>query len=107
MTLGTGPSPKCGDVIGHWRENQDLEAVATMTGHAAMNSAADENSLHATLMGTDNFMLWEIIKGDPASVAEQIRAISEVDGVSGVMFTFQDYLYDIDRFGRQVMPLLK
>ena len=98
---------ECDDVIGKWRESQDLEAVATMTGHAAMNSAADENSLHATLMGTDNFMLWEIIKGDPASVAEQIRAISDVDGVSGVMFTFQDYLYDVDRFGRQVMPLLR
>lgn len=51
-------------------------------------------------------MLREIIKGDPKVVAEQLPAISDVDGVSGVMFTFQDYLTDIDRFGKQVMPLL-
>jgi pyrimidine oxygenase len=97
---------ECDDVIGQWRENQELEVVKTMTGHASMDSEADQNSLHATLLGNDNFMLWEIIKGDPKSVAEQLRAIDDVEGVSGVMFTFQDYLTDIDRFGRQVMPLL-
>jgi pyrimidine oxygenase len=98
---------ECEDVIGNWRDHQDLDAVTNMMGHAAMNTSSEDlNSLHATLMGTDNFMLWEIIKGDPKSVAEQIRAIADVDGVSGVMFTFQDYLVDIDRFGREVMPLL-
>ncbi|MGW0035481.1 LLM class flavin-dependent oxidoreductase [Gordonia sp. NPDC003376] len=97
---------ECEDVIGRWRESQDLETVATMTGHASMDTSGDVNSLHATLKGTDNFMLWEVIKGDPKSVAEQIRAISEVEGVGGVMFTFQDYLADLDRFGTQVMPLV-
>jgi pyrimidine oxygenase len=98
---------ECDDVIGRWREAQEVDVVATMTGHASMDSNADANSLHATLLGTDNFMLWEIIKGSPAEVAEQIHGISDVQGVSGVMFTFQDYLTDIDRFGTQVMPLLK
>ena len=98
---------ECDDVIGGWRETQDLEAVRTMEGHASMNSEADVESLNKTLLGSDNFMLWEIIKGSPAEVAEQIRDIEAVDGVGGLMFTFQDYLVDIDRFGRQVMPLLK
>ncbi|SDU80224.1 LLM class flavin-dependent oxidoreductase [Gordonia westfalica] len=98
---------ECEDVIGNWRENQDYPTVATMTGHASMDSSGDANSLHATLSKSDNFMLWEVIKGDPKSVAEQIRAISEVEGVGGVMFTFQDYQTDLDRFGTQVMPLLK
>jgi pyrimidine oxygenase len=79
-----------------------------MTGHASMDqSSEDANSLNKTLLGNDNFMLWEVIKGDPKSVAEQIREISSVDAVGGVMFTFQDYLMDIDRFGRDVMPLLR
>lgn len=97
---------ECDDVIGRWREAQDFETVAVMNGHATMDSTEDENSLHATLGRSDNFMLWEIIKGDPKSVAEQIRSIGEVEGVGGVMFTFQDYQRDLDRFGRQVMPLL-
>jgi pyrimidine oxygenase len=45
-------------------------------------------------------------RADPKIVAEQLRAVSAVDGVSGVVFTFQDHLTDIDRFGQQVMPLL-
>ncbi|MEV8135286.1 LLM class flavin-dependent oxidoreductase [Microbacterium aurantiacum] len=97
---------ECDDLIGHWRENQDWEGMAAMTGHAT-EGGDDKNSLHSLFADSDNFMLWDVIKGDPKSVAEQIRAISEVEGVGGVMFTFQDYLEDIDRFGTQVMPLLK
>ena len=37
----------------------------------------------------------------------QARITAGVDGVGGVMFTFQDYLTDLDRFGTQVMPLLQ
>ena len=32
---------------------QRLEAVATMTGHASMNTEADANALHATLTFRD------------------------------------------------------
>jgi dimethylsulfone monooxygenase len=46
------------------------------------------------------------IVGDAQSVAEQLAAISAV-GIDGVILTWVDYVDGVDRFNRQVLPLLE
>jgi pyrimidine oxygenase len=96
------------DAIANWRENQDFDAVATMGGMASTDSATDKKSIRNQLLGSDAFMIgWDVIAGSPKTVADKINALAEVQGTAGIMFTFQDYRVDIDRFGKEVMPLLK
>ncbi|MEU6697566.1 LLM class flavin-dependent oxidoreductase [Pseudonocardia sp. NPDC046786] len=94
--------------VDDWRANQDLDAVQTLGGHASTDSAEDQKSIRNQLLGSDAFMIgWDVIGGSPQTVADKINALAEVEGTSGIMFTFQDYLVDMDKFGKEVMPLLK
>ena len=44
--------------------------------------------------------------GTPQSIAEELAAISRV-GIDGVIMTWVDYVEGIDRFNREVLPLLE
>jgi FMNH2-dependent dimethyl sulfone monooxygenase len=46
------------------------------------------------------------IVGDAQSIAEQLAAISNV-GIDGLILTWVDYVDGVDRFNRQVLPLLE
>jgi FMNH2-dependent dimethyl sulfone monooxygenase len=46
------------------------------------------------------------IVGDAQSIAEQLAAISAV-GIDGLILTWVDYVDGVDRFNRQVLPLLE
>lgn len=96
------------DALDDWRENQDTDAVFTMGGMATTDSAEDKKSIRNQLLGSDAFLIgWDVIAGSPKTVAEKIQTLADVEGTEGIMFTFQDYRSDVDKFGREVMPLLK
>jgi pyrimidine oxygenase len=97
------------DTFANWRENQDIETVATVGGMAQQDVAnLDALSTKQLAFGTDAFVFnFPTLIGDARSIAEQLRAIGEVQDLNGVMLTFQDYLKDVDKFGSEVMPLLK
>ena len=46
------------------------------------------------------------IVGDAQSIAEQLAAISDV-GIDGLILTWVDYVDGVERFNRQVLPLLE
>jgi len=46
------------------------------------------------------------IVGDAQSIAEQLAAINDV-GIDGLILTWVDYVDGVDRFNRQVLPLLE
>lgn len=94
------------EAVEQWRETQDYETVAALAGREY--GEADAEATKNIFYGTDTFMLnFPRIVGDAASVAEQLRALGAVEGVSGILMTFQDYWTDVERFGRQVVPLLR
>jgi pyrimidine oxygenase len=96
------------DAVENWRANQDFEAVANMMGMASTDTVTEASATRNIMLGSDGFMFTiGRIMGDATTVADKIRELSEVHGVSGMMLTFQDYLTDIDRFGKEVIPLLK
>jgi pyrimidine oxygenase len=39
-------------------------------------------------------------------VAEKLNELAEVEGTSGLMLTFDDFLAGVEAFGQEVMPLL-
>jgi pyrimidine oxygenase len=97
------------EAVEHWRDGVDQEAMATMMGYAAGDTSnTDENATKNIMLGREGFMFsFGVLAGNGREIAEQIQALSEVEGTDGVMFTFQDYLTDLDRFGRDVVPLLR
>ena len=42
-----------------------------------------------------------------AKVASYLDEIAEIDGVAGIMLTFDDFLTGMDQFGRYIQPLMK
>jgi pyrimidine oxygenase len=95
--------------VQRWRDNADIEGLETMTGIAKQDMTADErSSARVNLTGSAALVIGTgLVCGDAETVAAKLQALSEVDGTRGLMLTFQDYLVDVDRFGREVMPLLR
>lgn len=95
------------DVVEDWRANMDFPAVKTLMGIAQEDARDDEESSKNLMLGSDAFMIsFPLVLGDAKTVAEKLRTLGAVPGTAGIMLSFQDYLVDVDRFGREVMPLL-
>jgi pyrimidine oxygenase len=91
--------------IEDWRTNQDYETVAGLAGreYGDGDDAATKNIYY----NSDTFMLsFPTIAGSPETVAAKLNELDAVEGVSGLLLTVQDYRTDVERFGREVVPLL-
>jgi pyrimidine oxygenase len=76
-------------------------------GIAQQDFTENEDATKNLMLGSDAFMIsFPLVYGDAKTIAEKLRAFHEVPGTAGIMLSFQDYLSDVDRFGREVMPLL-
>lgn len=92
-------------VVADWREHIDVEAVATMLGVTDTDASEGRST---ELLRSNAFLFGHsVIAGDAHTVAERLMELADVEGVGGIVCAFQDYLRDIDRFGREVMPLLR
>ena len=94
------------EAIENWRENQDYETIARLAGRDY--GEGDEESTKNIFFSTDAFMIgFPVIKGSPQTVAEHFRELARVDGLDGFAIVVPEYPNDIERFGRDVLPLLK
>lgn len=94
------------EAVEEWRSTQDYETVAALAG--GEYGEGDEQATKNIYYNSETFMFsFPRIVGDAESVAEQLRALGAVDGVSGILMTFQDYDVDVDKFGKEVIPLLR
>lgn len=48
-----------------------------------------------------------VLVGSYANVARMLDELSEVQGVRGVMMTFDDFVIGMEQFGTRVMPLMR
>ena len=48
-----------------------------------------------------------LLIGSFENVARMLNELSTVDGVEGVMLTFDDFVAGLDLFGKKIQPLLK
>ncbi len=89
-----------------YRLGADLDAIAFMTGQASLDTAGTTAQVITALQGV-TFMGIGLIVGSAQTVAQEVDRIAKVEGTSGMMLTFDDFLEGVERFGRDVMPLLE
>ena len=94
----------------HYNAGADAGALSWMAGQAAADTTnADGSSTAATIAlpeGAINFNMGTLV-GSYASVARMLDEIDTVNGVKGVMLTFDDFVTGMDIFGTKVQPLMK
>ena len=94
----------------HYNAGADAGALSWMAGQAAADTTnADGSSTAATIAlpeGAINFNMGTLV-GSYASVARMLDEIDTVNGVKGVMLTFDVFVTGMDIFGTKVQPLMK
>jgi pyrimidine oxygenase len=88
-----------------YNEGSDREAIAFMIGQATLD-AKSEGTSKAT-RAIVNAVPPGAIVGSPATVAREIDDLCRDTGMAGIMLMFDDFVDGVERFGRDVMPLLE
>ncbi|MFC7473024.1 pyrimidine utilization protein A [Dankookia sp. GCM10030260] len=92
----------------HYVAGTDLEALAWRDGQAAQDVQAEAHSTVGRMVRSDRVptnMLRLI--GSYETVARLLDECAEIDGLQGVMLTFDDFLIGIEQFGTRIQPLMK
>ena len=97
-----------------YREGADLEAIAfmigqataLMTGQSHPDAAGSAAEIATRMQNAFALNIGKVI-GSHATVARQLDALATIDGLTGVMCIFDDFVPGIEDFGRNVMPLLR
>jgi len=91
--------------VDSYNAGADQEAMAFMIGQAALDAKSEGTSKATTQL--INAVPPGAIVGSPDSIARQIDDLSRDTGMAGMMLMFDDFVDGVERFGRDVMPLLK
>lgn len=95
--------------IGHYNAGADAEALANEKGNYLIDSTGTSSSAVARRILAHQAVDPEdpgLFAGSARSVAAKFNALAAVGGLDGVLLSFDDFLDGIDRFGREVIPLL-
>ncbi|KAI0481942.1 putative pyrimidine monooxygenase ruta [Xylariaceae sp. FL0804] len=91
-------------------EGVDHEALAWVAGQSAKDTKADAASTARRLVSSQGHpvnMNGGTLIGSYASIAGMLDDVAGVEGVKGVMLTFDDFLSGVDHFGKDIQPLMK
>ena len=91
--------------VDKYNEGVDLEAINFMKSQAALDANSQGTSARMVEM-TPHAVHDGAIVGSPETVAAFFRTLEGVEGTGGVMLMFDDFVEGIERFGKEVMPLL-
>ncbi len=96
--------------LNHYNAGADVEALAWMSGQSQIDVNASKESTAALLSKareTAKASYLQTFCGSYATVAAYLDEIAEIDGVAGVMLTFDDFLLGMDQFAERIQPLMK
>ncbi len=80
-----------------------------MADQSAADATADDVSTARTIAlpeGAVNFNMGTLV-GSYETVAKMLDEVAELDGIKGIMLTFDDFLQGIENFGTRIQPLMK
>ncbi|GAC01420.1 putative FMNH2-dependent dimethyl sulfone monooxygenase [Gordonia namibiensis NBRC 108229] len=92
-----------------YHDNADLAALGYMADESAADATADDSSTAKTISlpeGAVNFNMGTLV-GSYETVAEMLDQVAELEGVKGIMLTFDDFVKGVDTFGTRIQPLMK
>ena len=93
----------------HYKEGKDLEALAWMGIQAAADDKADKSSTAKSMtnpVSAVNFNMGTLV-GSYATVAGLLDELATVEGVAGIMLTFDDFILGMQAFGERIQPLMQ
>ena len=96
----------------HYVAGTDIEALQWQATQAGGDKKASEHSTAGrmrTVADDDRPVPTRIgkIVGSYASVAGMLDELAEIEGIAGIMLTFDDFLIGMDQFGQYIQPLMK
>ena len=92
----------------HLRSGVDADALAWMADQGAKDTTADSTSTATQINlpeGAVNFNMGTLV-GSYRSVAAMLDQVARIEGVKGIMMTFDDFLTGLDTFGERIQPLM-
>jgi pyrimidine oxygenase len=93
-----------------YNDGADLDALAWMAEQSGMDVKATKDSTAAWLGQARQLLrpsYLQTLCGSYAKIAGFLDEISDIEGVAGVMLTFDDFLIGMEQFGRFIQPLMK
>jgi pyrimidine oxygenase len=91
--------------VDKYNEGVDLDAINFMKSQAALDAKSQGTSARMVEM-TPHAVHDGAIVGSPETVAQFFKTLEGVEGTGGVMLMFDDFVEGVERFGKEVMPLL-
>jgi pyrimidine oxygenase len=92
----------------HYKAGVDLDAIDWSSSQAAADKYAADNSTagrirrRAPLPNSGSKLI-----GSYATVARLLDDMAEIDGLAGVMLTFDDFVIGVEQFGQRIQPLMR
>src|SRR6201996_6522591 len=92
-----------------YKAGKDVDALKWLGDQAGGDENADAGSTAASMtnpVSMVNFNMGTVV-GSYATVARLLDALDTVDGMAGVMLTFDDFVLGMQAFGERIQPLMK
>ncbi|KAH8890533.1 putative pyrimidine monooxygenase ruta [Thozetella sp. PMI_491] len=97
-----------------YKGGTDYEALKWVSGQTSQDKKKDANATASRLTGDSKVVGGHLVNmnggaliGGYESIARMLDEIADVEGVKGVMLTFDDFLWGVDVFGNEIQPLMK
>ncbi len=93
----------------HYKRGVDREALAWRDGQAGADKKAEAHSTAGRMLTEQHDLPTNMARfvGSYATVAASLDKLAEVEGLRGVMMTFDDFEIGMEQFGRRIQPLMK
>jgi pyrimidine oxygenase len=92
----------------HYKAGVDLDAIGWRSDQAASDKFAAENSTAGRIRRREPLPNnGSRLIGSYATIARLLDEMAEIDGLAGVMLTFDDFIIGIEQFGQRIQPLMK
>jgi pyrimidine oxygenase len=94
----------------HYKAGADIEALAWRDGQISQDTTTDPTSMKARFLATGGDKLpasMGVFVGSYETVAMLLDTLGGLDGVSGAMLVFDDFVLGMKQFGERIQPLMK
>ncbi len=92
----------------HYKAGVDLDAIGWRSDQAASDKFAAANSTAGRIRRREPLPNnGSRLIGSYATIARLLDEMAEIDGLAGVMLTFDDFIIGIEQFGQRIQPLMK
>jgi pyrimidine oxygenase len=89
-------------------QGKDMDALSWMGAQASADDKAEFGGTALSIsnpVSAVNFNMGTVV-GSFATVAKLLDKLATVEGVAGVMLTFDDFIIGLENFGQHIQPLM-